>query len=324
MEPFPMAEDSNTASHRVDSLCPPEWASSFQRPPNLRPENELPQGSSVDEPESTRTALRTTHTVVDAEFDAYATQYKTDMYYSRKTVHVGSSTAHMPQWGQELLMLYREPPPWTQAQLPFIVKAASRPRKLDELVSIDRTNERATKGVQEMRDMLSNRYRSTKKEAGGPCEDPKASRRSVSRNPFAVPFGKSITDHESTAEKASAQQCTNDPVTKSVMAAPHKPSRPLKPISRVGVPTPPDSSSSLVLNDAQHARPAPRGPRRLHDSSWDWRSASLPVDEPHGQKADVSLACPVGRSGKETELAAARKRPKAVVCAGGSKKQKHE
>jgi len=325
IESFLLAEDSNTvlpASHKVDSSpCPPDWASSFQEPPNQHPENEPPQGPSMDKSEPTTTTLRTMHTVVGE----YAAQYKTDMYHS---VHIGSSMAHspghLPQWGQELLMLYREPPPWAQAQLPPVVKAASRPQKLNELISVDRTNERATKGVQEMRDMLSNRYRSTKKEADSPCDDGKASRRSTSRNPFAVPFGKSNTDHGNVAEKASAQQFTDNPATKSVIAAPHKPPRPLKPISRVAVPIPPGSSSSLVLNDAQHAKPAPRGPWRFHDSSRDWRLVSLPVDEPRGQKADVSLACTVGRSGGEAEPAAARKRPKAVVCAGGSKRQKHE
>ncbi|KAI9509373.1 hypothetical protein F5148DRAFT_768279 [Russula earlei] len=265
------------------------------------------------------------HAVVASEYDDYVARYKASMYYSRNSVDTGASMGHstmrLPKWGQELLMLYREPPLWSQAQLPPITKVASRLRSLEELASVDRTNERARKDAGDMREILSKRYHFMKRETDGSCDGVKAStRRSAPRNPFAVPLGKYLAHmHGGNDAKASAQPHVNT-TTKSIMAAPPRPWRALKPISSVAVPTPPDSSRSLSPDGVEDSRPAPRGPRRSDDSTRKCRPVSLQVDQ-FDQRADLSTTSRIGRSAEGAGPAAARKRPRA---AGGSKRQSHD
>ena len=301
-----MTEDLNTANYSPDfSSSSPERAPSSERP-SLRTADELLEWT-IEDLEPRPTDLRTTPANVATGFDTYAAQHKAKMFYSQRTVDNGSSMAHqhkhMPQWGQELLMLHRDPPPWSRAGLSPIVKAAPRPRGLEEPMAIDRTNMRATKGVQEMQDILSERRRSAK-EADSSCDGVKASTNLfASRNPFAVPL-----------ERPSASTLPHT----NVMIPPPKSSRSLKPISTLPIPIPPDSSEPVTANNGRDSMAAPCGPRRNHDASGKRRPVSLPVQELCGQKVDGWLASKTERS------VAAKKRPRPAVSASGSKKQKHD
>jgi len=305
-----VAEDLNTANYSPD-FSSLERAPSLERP-SLRTTEELLQWT-IEELESRPTDLHTTPAVVATGPDTYAAQYKAKMFYSQRTVDHDSSMAHqhnhMPQWGQELLMLYREPPPWSRAVLSPMVKAAPRLRGLEEPMAVDRTNMRVTKGVQEMQDILSGRRRSAK-EADNSCEGVKASTNLfASRNPFAAPFER---------PSASTLPQTN------VMIAPPKSSRSLKPISTLPIPIPPDSFKPVTANNGRSSMAAPCGPRRNHDSSGNSRPVSLPIRELCDQKVDVSLASRTGRSVERAEPVAAKKRPRPAVSVNGSKKQKHD
>jgi hypothetical protein len=322
-----VAEDSNTAllacrmanypPNLDTSPCSPDWAPSLQRPPHLHPPDAPPQRSFM---ESGTTTLHTMHDVVVAESDAYEAQYKAKMFYSQRAGSTSSSMAqpsrHMPQWGQELLMLYREPPPWSQAQHPPTVKA-SRPRDLEDLVSVDRSNERTMKGMQGMRDMLSERHRFVTKETDGPCDSVKASTKlPASRNPFAVRFEKSSAPmHERANEKTSTPLHT-DTVTKSTVVKP-KSLQTLRPISSLPVPIPPDSPMPVPKSKGQDSGPAPCGLQRRHDSNRNRR--------PSDHRVDMSLARTIGRSGGDkAEPAVARKRTRTAVSISGSKKQENK
>lgn len=307
-----MAEDLNTANYSPDfSSSSPERAPSFERP-SLRTTDELLQWN-IEELESRPTGLHTTPVDVATGSDTYAAQYKAKVLYSQRAVDHGSSVAHqhkhMPQWGQELLMLYREPPPWSRAELSLIVKAAPRPRGLEEPMAVDRTNIRATKGVQEMQGILSERRRPAK-EADSSCDSVKVSRNLfASRNPFAVPF-----------ERPSPPALLHT----NVMIAPPKSPRSLKPISTLPIPIPPDSFKPVTADNGRDSMAAPCGPRRNHKSSGKSRPVSLPVQELCGQKVDGSLASKTERSVERAEPVAAKKRPRPAGSASGSKKQKHD
>lgn len=273
-------------------------------------------------------AMRTMDAVVAAESEAHAAQCKARMFYSQRTTSTGPSKAHpprrMPQWGQELLMLYREPPPWSQGQLPRIVRAAPKSRSLDEVAAVQRTNEHAMKGVQKMQDILAERHRS-KKETNTSCDNSKGQTRLFApRNPFAIAFNESSAHVQArTIEKTSAQSCT-DAVTKSIMAAPPKSLASLKPITSLPVPIPPDHSRSTPANkggESQHVR---RGPRRSHESTLNCRPTSLQVRDLCGQRADMTVGSTTnrrrpGRAGSAAE----NKRGRAAATSAGSKKQKH-
>lgn len=304
-----VAEDLNTAHYSPDlSSSSPERAPSFERQ-SICTAGELLQWS-MEELESGPTDLHTTHTDVATGSDA---QYKAKMFYSQRTVDDGSSMAHqhkhMPQWGQELLMLYREPPPWSRAGLSPFVKAAPRARGLEEPMTVDRTNMRATKGVQEMQDILSERRRPTK-EADSSCDGVKASTKYfASRNPFAVPF-----------ERPSASTLPHTNVT----IAPPKSLRSLKPISTLPIPVPPDLSEPVTANNSRGSMAAPYDPRQNHALGGKRRPVSLPVRELCGQKVDGSLASKTERRVERAEPVAAKKRPRPAVSANGIKKQKHD
>lgn len=299
---------ANNAPNIDDSPCSLEQAPSLQRPPHLHLPDELLRRPSV---ESGVTTLHTMHEVVAAESDAYEAQYKANMFYSQRADSTSSSMAHpprnMPQWGQELLMLYREPPPWSQAQHLPSVKAASRPRNLEDLVSVDRTNERTMKGVQEMQDMLSERHRSAK-ETDGSCDRKKASTKpSASRNPFAVRFGEaSAPVHKRANEETSNPQHADTVTTKT-----------LRPISSLPVPIPPDSFVPEPENKRLDSGSTTCGRGRRNDSNRIHRSISLQNNRHRDQRVDISLPRTIRRSDPDRiEPAAARKRTR---TAAGSK-----
>lgn len=301
-----MTEDLNMANYSPDSpSSSPERAPSFERP-SLRTAAELFEGT-IEEQEPRSMDIFMAPANVATGFDTYAAQYKAKMFYSQRTVDNGPSMAHqqkhMPQWGQELLMLHRDLPPWSRAELSPIVKAVPMPRGLEKPMAIDRTNMRATKGVREMQDILSER-RLSAKEADGSRDGVKASTNLfASRNPFAAPL-----------ERPSASTLPHT----TVMIPPPKSSRSLKPISTLPIPIPPDSSEPVTAKNGRGSMAAPCGPRRNHDASGKSRPVSLPVQELCGQKVDGWLASKTERS------VAAKKRPRPAVSASGSKKQKHD
>ncbi len=292
----------------------PERVSGLQRLSHSHPLNELRRSST----EPGVTTLQTLHDVVAAEFDVYAARHKAELFYSQKAVTISSSMAHpprrMPQWGQELLMLYRDPPPWSQAQIPPIVKVPSRPQGLKDLVSIDRTNERAMKGVQEMRDMLSKRHRS-RTETDGSCDNVKASTKlPASRNPFAVRSGESSAPVHHRANEEASTPLRADTATKSTVVKP-KSLRSLRPITSLPIPIPPDSSRPVSVNQGLESGPAPCDRWRCYDSN----KNSLRINGIREQKADMSLVCTIGRSGTVRAGPAARKRTRIADTVGGSK-----
>ena len=315
-----VAADSNTgllSRHMVnsppdldDSPCSPERAPSPQTLPHLHLSDESLQKLSTESGEST---LHTMHDVVTSESDVYEARYKAKMFYSQGAGSTSSSLArpprNLPQWGQELLMLYREPPPWDQALLPPVVKVASRPRSFGDLVSVDRTNGRTMKGVQEMQDILSERHRLVKKETDGSCDSKKASTKpSASRNPFAVRFGKSSAPaHQRANEEISTSQHA-DTVTKNTVATP-KSSRSLRPISSLPVPIPPDSFKPVPELDSGQAA---CDPGRRRDPNRNRRSISLQNNGYRNQRVDRS---------DRAEPAVARKRTRTAVSVGGGKKE---
>lgn len=297
------------------SPCSRELAPSLQRSPHLYP----PDGLQRSPTEPSVTTPHMLQDIVDVESDAYAALHKAKLFYSEGAVSSSSSTAHstrhMPQWGQELLMLYREPPPWSQAQIPPIVKAPSRPRSYEGLVSVDRTNERTMKGVEGMRNILSERHRSMKEKTDGSFNSVKASTKlPASRNPFAVRSGESPAPMYDRANEGTSTPLVADTATKSTVVKP-KSLRSLRPITTLPIPIPPDSSRPVSGNKGQDSGPAPCGPRRYYESNRN----SLQRNAFREQRADTSLICTIGRSGtNRVGPAAARKRSRTAVSVGGS------
>ena len=286
-----------------------ERAPSPQRPSHLYPPDGLQRSS-------TGPSVTTLHDVVAVESDAYAALHKAKSFYSQTAVSSSSSTAHsprhMPQWGQELLMLYREPPPWSQAHIPPIVKAPARPRSYEGLVSVDRTNERTMKNVQEMRDMLSERYRSMKK-IDGSFDGVKASTKlPASRNPFAVRYGESSAPVHDMANEGISTARHADKANKSTIDDKPKSWQSLRPITSLPIPIPPDSSRPVSGNKGQDSGRAPCGPRRHHDSNRN----SLQINVFRKQRPDTSLVCATGRRDMDrVGPAAAGKRSRTAASA---------
>src|SRR6267154_996189 len=313
-----VAEVPNTAllanSPNLDtSPCSPERAPSLQRPPRLYP----PDGLQISSTEPGETTLHMLHDVVAVESDAYAALHKAKLFYSQRAFSSSSSMAHrprhMPQWGQELLMLYREPPPWSQSHTPPIVKVPPRPRNHEDLVSVDRTNQPTKKGVQEMRNILSERHRSMKK-TGGSFDSVRASaKRPASRNPFAVRSGESSAPVHDRANERTSTPLHPDTATKTTVVK-SKSLQSLKPITSLPIPIPPDSSRPISENKGQDSGPASCGPRRYHDSNRN----SLQVNAFREKRADVSLVCTIGSGSNRVGPAAARKRSRTAASVSGS------
>jgi hypothetical protein len=298
------------------SPCSSERAPSPQRPPHLYPPDGLHRSST--EPGVTTSHML--HDVVAVESDAYAALHKAKLFYSQRAVSNSSSTAHpstarhMPQWGQELLMLYREPPPWSQGQIPPIVKVPSRPRSHEGLASVDRTNERTMKGMQEMSDMLSERHRSMKKKSDGSFDSVTVSTKlPLSRNPFAVRSGESLAPVHDRANEGTITPLP-DAATKSTAVKP-KSLQSLRPITSLPIPIPPDSSRPVSGNKRHHRMRVENPPRRYDGPNRN----SLQINAFHEQSADVSLVCTIGRSGTDrVGPAAARKRSRSKASVSGS------
>jgi hypothetical protein len=263
-------------------------------------------------------------TVVTAESETYAAQYKARMFYSHRMTSTGPSKADpsgkMPQWGQELLMLYREPPPWSQAQFPPIVKTVSKSRSLEEVAAVKRTSEEAKKGVQKMKDMLAERHFSAKNADTFSDHSKRQTRPFTPRNPFAVPFGGPSADVQARSNERTSTPLHIDTITKSIMSAPSKCLGSLKPISTLPVPIPPDSdpARSAPANDGR------RAPRRSHGSSLDGRPVSLRIQRDScGQRVDIVAGSNANkRRPVRADPAAEKDRGRAAGSSSGSKKQK--
>jgi hypothetical protein len=277
------------------------------------------------------TAMRMMDAVVAAESDAHAAQYKARMFYSQRTTGIGPSKAHlprkMPQWGQELLMLYREPPPWSQAQFPPIIRGAPKSRSLEDVAAVKRTHEQARKGVQKMQDILAERHRSAKKETDTFCDNSKGPSRPLApRNPFATPFGESSALVRARINERTSAPSQTDTVIKSIMIAPPKSLGSLKPISTLPVPVPPDPARPASTSNGRDAQPGRGAPRRSHNPSLDGRVVSLQIRrDSRGQRADITVGSSANKgSPVRADPAAAKKRGSAAASSAGSKKQKHD
>ena len=286
----------------------PKEVPSLQRSPHLYSPDKL-QGSST-EPNVT-TTLDMLHDIVAVEVDAYTALQKAKLFYSQRTASGSSSmvhsAGHMPQWGQELLMLYRDPPPWSQAQIPPIVKAPTRPRSHEGLVSVDRTNERTMKSVQGIRNILSERYRSMKRTDGSSDSVKASTKLPVSRNPFAVRSEESSTPvHNRANEGTSTPPCAGT-TTKSTVVKP-KSLQSLRPITSLPIPIPPDSSRPVSGNKGQDSRPSPCGSRQ------DSNRNSLQIN---AQSTDTSLVCTIRSDMDRVRPTAARKRSRTAASVGG-------
>ena len=277
------------------------------------------------------TAMRIIDTVVAAESEAYAAQYKARMFYSHRTTSTGPSKADppgkMPQWGQELLMLYRDSPPWSWAQLRPIAKTAPKSRSLEEVAAVKRTNERAKKGVQKMKDILAERHFSAKQNADTFCDHSKRQTRPFTpRNPFAVPFGEPSGHVQARSDERTSTPSHTDTDTKSVMNAPPKSLGSLKPISTLPVPIPPDSDPArpAPANNGRGAQFGRRAPRRSHESSLDGRPVSLRIQRDScGQRVGIPVGSNTNKSRPvRADPAAENDRGRAGGSSTGSKKQK--
>jgi hypothetical protein len=294
------------------SPCSPEQISCLQRSPRLHPPDGL-QGSSTEPSVST---LHMLHDVVAVESEDYAALHKTKLFYSQRAASGSSSMAHsarhMPQWGQELLMLYREPPPWSQAQIPPIVKAPSRPRSHEGLVTVDRANERTMKSVQEMRDILSQRHRSMKKPDGFFNSAKASTKLPVSRNPFAVRSEEPSAPVHDRADEETSTLPHAGTTAKSTAVKP-KTFQSLRPITSLPIPIPPDSSKLVSGNKIPDSGPSPC--RLRHDSNRNSRQNNAFRE----QGTDTSLVRPIRRSDTDkVGPTAARKRSRAAASVGGS------
>jgi hypothetical protein len=226
-------------------------------------------------------------------------QCNVNPFYSQSPSNTGPLNAHshrqIPQWGQELLMLYRDPPPWSKVQTPPITAVPPKTRSLKELAVIRRKDEQALKSLQKMQDMLSERHRIAKTESNGSCDRLKESTKaSAPRNPFAKRHSGGSSEHVN----ERAQPHTTRAVARSIMEVPPRSLRSLKPITSLPVPRPPNSPT-----------PAPANKRRETDSE--------------GQKAEMMVASAAIRRGASERAdltkdpAMGRKRPRS---AAGSKK----
>lgn len=168
------------------------------------------------------------------------------------------------------------------------------------------------KGMQEMRDMLSERHRSMKKKTDGSFDSVKASTKPLaSRNPFAVRSVKSSTPVHDRANGGTSTLLHADTATNIAVVKPKS----LRPITSLPIPIPPDSSGPLSGNKRQDSGPAPYGPRRCHGSNRN----SLQINASRGKTADMSLVCTIGRSGTDrVGPAAARKRSRTAASVSGS------
>lgn len=244
-------------------------------------------------------------------------QCEVNAFYSQKPSETGPLKAHsrrqMPQWGQELLMLYREPPPWSRVQTPPIARVPPK----TQLAAIRRTDEQAVKSLQKIQDMLSERHRIARTETNGSCDSSmEPAKPSTPRNPFAKPHSGGSSEHvsERADEKTRFSPHTHA-VAKSIMEVPPKSLRSLKPITSLPVPRPPNSATPAPANKG---RDVPPRPHLSYESSQKRVSVSLKINDSEGQKAEMMVASAAIRRGASGRAAAGRKRLRAAA-AGGKK-----
>ncbi|KAH9048110.1 hypothetical protein EDB84DRAFT_1411074 [Lactarius hengduanensis] len=249
-------------------------------------------------------------------------QYDFNAFWPSNTGRLKTqSHRQKPQWGQELLMLYREPPPWSKVQDPPIVKGPPKTRSSNELAAVRRTDEQAMKGLQKLQDMLSERRRIAGAEADSSCDGLKVSAKySAPRNPFATSH--SGGSSENVSGRADEKSRAFSPHThKSIMEAPPKSLRSLKPITTLPVPRPPNSVKQASANKGRDVRRVLPRPQLSHESSQKRVSVSLHIDDSEGQKAEMMVAstgtrCASGRA----DPAVGRKRHRIATPATGTKK----
>lgn len=250
-------------------------------------------------------------------------------FYSQRPSNTGPVKAHphrqLPQWGQELLMLYREPPPWSKVQTPPIATVPPKTRSSKELAATRRTDEQAMKNLQNIQYMLSERHRIARTETNSSCDDLKESAKpSVPRNPFAKPHSGGPSEHmsERAYEKTRAFSPHTHAVAKSIMEVPPKSLRSLKPITSLPVPRPPDSATPAPANKGRHFQLVLPRPQLSHESSQKRVSVSLQIDDSEGQKAEMVMASAAIRRGtsERADPMVGRKRPRTAAPTAGSKK----
>ena len=262
-------------------------------------------------------------------------QCNVNTFYLQTPSNTAPLNAHsrrqMPQWGQELLMLYREPPPWSKMQTPPNAPVPPKTRSLQELAAVRRTDEQAMKSLQKMQDMLSERHRISRTESNISCDGLKESAKlSAPRNPFAKPHSGGSSEHvsERPNEKTRASSPQIHAVAKSIMEAPPKSLRPLKPITSLPVPRP--SNTPALANKGREFQPVLPRPRSSYESSQERVSVSLQINDSEGQKAEMVVASaaisrsrrgPSERADLAKDPSMGRKRSRtAAPTAAGSKK----
>ncbi len=186
------------------------------------------------------------HRVSIARDDSHS-HCKINMFYSQKLSNTGPSRTHshrqILKWGQESLMLYREPPPWNLVQSPPIAMVSRNTRSLEELATIRRTGEQANKSLQRMQDMLSERHRITRTETNSSCHGLKETAKpldSVPRNPFARPLAGESSESASDKDNGETLACSphTRAVAKNIMEVPPKSLRLLEPITSLPISRP--------------------------------------------------------------------------------------
>lgn len=242
-------------------------------------------------------------------------------FYSQKpssTALKAHSRGQMPQWGQELLMLYREPPPWSNVETPPITKVPPKTRSSQELAAIRRTDERAMKSVQKIHNMLSERHRVAKTEINNSCDDLKESARpSASRNPFAKSHSRGSSEHGNERVNDKTVSSHTHAVAKSIMEVPPTSVRSLKPITAFPIPRPPKSARSGQANKGQGFKDVLPRPLFDQESGQKQVSVSLQTNDSEGQKAEMMAALAAIRRGATERadlvknFAMGRKRPRA-------------
>jgi hypothetical protein len=235
------------------------------------------------------------------------------------------SRAQMPQWGQELLMLYREPPPWSKLQNPPVTTVLPKTRNLQELAAIRRTDEQAMKSLQKIRDMLSERHRNAETEISSSRDGLKVSARpSAPKNPFAKSHSGGSSEQGSERANERAFSPHTNAVMKSIMKVPPKSLRSLKPITSLPIPRPPKSATPDRADKGRGFQRVPPRPQFDQESSQKRVSVSIQTNDSNGQKAEMMSAPAAIRRGatERADLAKdlARKRPRSSVSTDGSKR----
>ena len=249
-------------------------------------------------------------------------------FYSQRPSNTGPSKARshkqMPQWGQELLMLYREPPPWSKVQIPPIAAVPPKTRDLEELAAIRRTDEQALVSLQKMQDILSERHRIARTESNSSCDGLNESTKPYApRNPFAKRHSSEHVD-----ERANENVFLPHPthaVARSIMEVPPKSLRSLKPITSLPVPRPQNSPTPPTTNKRRKFQRVLPGPQLSYESNQKRVPVSLQINDSGGQKAEMMVSSAIRRGVSErTDLAedpaVGRKRPRTTTATAGSKK----